>query len=325
MKGPVASVEREETQSPNQSPYPYHTTTTLKFGGDGHLIKRIDEDSLEVRNTTNVWVNARLQSQTVEHHRTDGKLPDWNEWQRCGYDKDGRLSEFRVGRDKQEMNDYVNFKYDPEGRLLGYEFYAQTVTEISYADEGKKITLSELRKYQRHKFFEQVQVVDEAKRVIDLRVSDGSPLKLWYHAAFKYDDKGRVTEQNTDPYKVGSGDDYSPLPGKLEVKYDDAKHSGQQNFYDTDGKLVLHAIFDFDRDGILTKMRLLDASGKERTGEDTFVDPLSHKPSTCPGSVEWEVMYDDHGNWTERRRWFTPADGSPRIMTRVIRQNITYR
>jgi hypothetical protein len=138
----------------------------------------------------------------------------------------------------------------------------------------------------REKFFEQVQIVDDKKRVIDLRVSDGNPLKLWYHVTFKYDDKGRVVEQSTDPFKLGDGDDYSPIPGKLVVNYDDGKHSGEQKFYDTDGQLALHTTFEFDRDGVLTKLRVLDASGKERTGGETFVDPVSHRASTRPGTVE---------------------------------------
>jgi len=259
----------------------------------------------------------------VSHHRNDGKFPDWNEWERWTYDKDGHLSEFKVGRDGQPTNDYVNFKYDSKGRPLGYELYAQTLTEISYV--GNKIILNTLRKYQRHKFFEQVQTVNDKGRVVDLRVSDGNPLKPWYHVAFKYDDEGRVVEQSTDPFKLGSGDDDSPIPGRLVVSYDDEKHSGEQRFYDTDGKLALHTSFEFDRDGILTKLRVLDASGKEQTGGEMFVDPQSHKAITRPGNVEWEIIYDDHDNWTERRRWFTPADGAPRVMTRVIRQNITYR
>jgi hypothetical protein len=163
--------------------------------------------------------------------------------------------------------------------------------------------------------------------VIDLTVSDLSAgqLKLWYHVAFKYDNKGRVVEQNTDPFKLGSGDDYSPIPGKLVVSYDDYKHAGEQRFYDTDGKLALHTTFEFDRDGIITKLRVLDASGKEQTRGELFIDSQSYKASTRPGNVEWEVIYDARGNWTERRRWFTPTDGSPRIMTRLIEQRITYR
>jgi hypothetical protein len=322
MKGSVSSVQREITD-PRRSSQPYRKTT-LKFDDDGRLINRVDEDSLGVYTTTNVWDAGKLQNQNVSHHRNDGKFSDWNEWQRWTYAKDGHLSEFKAGRDKQEMNDYVDFRYDAKGRPIGYELYAQTLTEIAY--EGNKITLSRFQKDQRRKFFEQVQLVDDGKRVIDLKVSDltGGQLTQWYHVKFKYDGKGRVVEQSTDPFKLGSGDDYSPLPGKLVVEYNDEKHSGEQKFYDADGKLGLHTTFAFDRDGIFTKLRVLDASGTEQTGSEIFVDP-QYNSSVRAGNVEWEVIYDDHGNWTERRRWFAPADGSPRIMTRLVRQTITYR
>jgi len=109
------------------------------------------------------------------------------------------------------------------------------------------------------------------------------------------------------------------------VRYDDEKRIGEQEFYDTDGKLALHTRFTFDRDGIPLKFGVIDDSGKDVSRSELFVDPNTHKSSSRLGSVEWEVIYDDHGNWTERRRWFTPTDGSPRIMTRLIRQDITYR
>ncbi|MGP0098628.1 MAG: hypothetical protein ACLPHI_16440 [Terriglobales bacterium] len=73
--------------------------------------------------------------------------------------------------------------------------------------------------------------MDGSNRVIDLMVSDRNEgaLELWYHVTFKYDEKGRVVEQNTDPFKVGDGDDASPIPGKLVVQYDDEQHWGEQN------------------------------------------------------------------------------------------------
>jgi len=122
MKGAVASIEREETQSPDQNPNPYHTTNKCKFNEDGHLVKCISDDSMGVSTTINVWDKGKLQSQNVSHHRNDGKFPDWNEWQRWSCDKDGRLSEFKAGRDKQEWNDFVNFKYDPKAGPLDTSF-----------------------------------------------------------------------------------------------------------------------------------------------------------------------------------------------------------
>ena len=139
----------------------------------------------------------------------------------------------------------------------------------------------------------------------------------------KYDQQDRVIEQDTDPFKLGSGDDNSPLPGKVLVSYDDEKRTGEQQYFDPAGKLSLHTRFEFDRDGIPVNFHILDASGKERVGCEAFIDSTL-KMTDRPGDVEWEVLYD-HGNWTERRRWFIPADGSPRIMTRIVKQSITYR
>lgn len=330
FKGPVAEVRREQIQSPNQSPNPNNRTATMKFDDRGQMIERIDEDSMGSSTLTNVFLEGKLQSQTVEHRQTGSKTSGRKDWSRWTYDGHGRLSEYRAGQDKEEQNHYLNFKYDSDGRLLGCEYrqsgeeWPFSFTEVTYS--GNSIDESTLDE-QGHKIYEQVQVVDGSNRVIDLKVSDRNegPLKLWYHVTFKYDEKGRVVEQNTDPFKLGSGDDGSPIPGKLIVRYDDEKRIGEQEFYETDGKLALHTRFTFDRDGIPTKFGVLNDSGKELTGSELFVDPNTHKSSSRTGSVEWEVIYDDHGNWTERRRWFTPADGSPRIMTRLIRQNITYR
>jgi hypothetical protein len=324
LKGSVVKVVREEDQTREDNPNPFHHKSVLTFDEQEHLIERVDEDSMGIATTTLQWVHGRLERMSTEHHRKDGKMPDWSEWEKWSYDNKGRVSEFRAGRDKEQMNWLVNFRYDEMGRPLGYEDKAVSLVEISYS--GNAITLSRLEKYNRHKFFEQVQRLDDQKRVTDLRVSDisGGQLKLWYHVAFRYDQKGRVIEQDTDPFKLGSGDDYSPLPGKVLVSYDDEKRTGEQKYYDPEGKLGLHMRFEFDRDGIPVRFHLLDASAKEKVGAEVFID-ATHKTTNRPGDVEWEVIYDDHGNWTERRRWFIPADGSPRIMTRGVKQSITYR
>jgi hypothetical protein len=324
LKGPAASVERSNEQQSAQNPDPVRTKEKLKFDKSSHLVERITEASNCLTTETLVWEGGRLQKRIAIHHCDHSRSPDRSDFYEWTYNRDGRVSRFQSGSDKIAYTDLINFKYDAKGRLLGYELLARDVVEFSYL--GNRITRSTFRKGQHQNIYEQAQTVDAKGRVIDLKVSDmtGGKLTPWYHVAFKYDNKDRVIEQQTDPFKLGSGDDYSPLPGKLSVDYDDEKHLGEQKFYDPDGKLVLHTSFEYDRDGVLTKLRLIDDTGKERVGGETFVDG-QHKSATRAGSVEWEVVYDDHGNWTERRRWFDPADGSPRIMTRLIRQTITYR
>jgi hypothetical protein len=324
LKGSVASVERRNEQQSAQNPAPYRTKETLKFDESGRLVERVNEASNCLTTETLVWEGNRRQKQKAMHHCDHSKVPDRSDFKEWTYNKNGRISGFQSGSDRVSSTDLVNIRYDAKGRLLGYEGLARYIVQFSYL--GNRITKSIFPKGGDKKIYEQSQTVDAKGRVIDLKVSDmtGGKLTPWYHVAFKYDDKGRVTEQQTDPFKLGSGDDYSPLPGKLIVEYDDEKQTGEQKFYDTDGKLVLHTKFQYDRDGVFTKLLVIDALGKERLGGETFVD-AQHKSSTRPGGVEWEVIYDDHGNWTERRRWFTPADESPKIMTRLVRQTITYR
>jgi hypothetical protein len=150
-------------------------------------------------------------------------------------------------------------------------------------------------------------------------------LTPWYHAAFKYDDKGRIIEQNTDPYEFGEGDDNSPMPGKLTAQYDDEKHTVEQKFFETNGKLGLRCIGQLDRDGLLIALQKFDGAGKAATGSDFVLNPTTNKMEIQNGTVLWEVIYDDHGNWTERKRWFTPIDGGARILLRRVTQTITYR
>jgi len=57
--------------------------------------------------------------------------------------------------------------------------------------------------------------------------------------------------------------------------------------------------------------------------EGVWLDPKTHK--THAGEFALDATYDDHGNWTELRSWFTPADGGNRILTRSIKQTISYR
>ena len=82
---------------------------------------------------------------------------------------------------------------------------------------------------------------------------------------------------------------------------------------------------EFDSSHVyVTKSQILDATGKQAKGtEGVWLDPKTHK--THAGEFALDATYDDHGNWTELRSWFTPADGGNRILTRSIKQTISYR
>lgn len=330
FSGVVTEVKQEDVLPEGAIEYPSRRTTTLKFDDDGHLIESTYHDSLGTTTVTNEFQNGRLQSRTTKHHRADGRFADWQEWEKWSYDRTGRVSGYRAGSNDKENSHYLNLKYDTQGRMLGYEFRQNgseqpfSFTEFKY--EGKTITTDQFDQ-NHHKIFEQVQVLDAAQRVIELCVSDtnNGALKLWYHSKFKYDERHRLTEQNTDQYNYAPGDENSePPPGRVAVLYDDKNHSGEQDFFDADGKFLVRMTAEFDSHGYVTKLETLDAAGKQlKASEGIWVDPKTHK--THPGTYTSEAKYDDHGNWTQLRSWFAPADGGDRILLRSITQTITYR
>ena len=74
----------------------------------------------------------------------------------------------------------------------------------------------------------------------------------------------------------------------------------------------------------MTKQQVMGADGQQLDSDrGIWTDPKTHKKH--PGTYAVEATYDDHGNWTALQSWFTPADGGERILTRSIKQTITYR
>jgi len=336
-KGPVQEIHWEMSRM-----FPGQVGTTLvpkrsidvTYDTLQHELKRVDEDPSNHSKvvTTSVWENGRIQSRVYEGappaHRAQAatKQDRWNRWT---YDSSGHVIEFQRGYGASLENHYLNFAYDSQGRVLrwdyrqGAEDKPSSRTEFKYSGNTveKGVFIPDGREASL-----QVQELDGSNRVVDLKVSDLSKgeMKLWYHAKFKYDEKGRVIEQETDPYDFGEGSDDAPMPGKFVAVYDDEKHSVDQKFY-AEGKLAFHAIGQLDADGLLVGLRKFDAAGKGATGSEFVLNPDTNTMEARSGSVVWEVTYDDHGNWTERKRWFTPADGSPRMLVQHVTQSITYR
>jgi hypothetical protein len=151
FRGPVTSVERSNEPQPTQRPNPVSTKTILKFDESGRLVKRTNEASMGTSTATLVWEKGKLQKQEVLHHGNNVRFGDWIDWNEWIYDKGGRLSEFHSGRDKVASTDLVNFKYDAQGRLLGYELLAQEVVEIAYQSEVDFRNISTARPTSRYR------------------------------------------------------------------------------------------------------------------------------------------------------------------------------
>lgn len=66
LKGNVARIEREDSQTVDANPHPAHTKSVFSFDEQGRLVKSVQEESLAIPTTTNLWSSRRqLESQTV--------------------------------------------------------------------------------------------------------------------------------------------------------------------------------------------------------------------------------------------------------------------
>jgi hypothetical protein len=306
---------------------------SITYDGDGHELERRDEDpyyKLEFR-TVSDWQNGRLISReydslqrpsvSSEPKMMPTLLRQWH------YDDGGRLAEFDEHNEFSEKR-YL-YHYDANGRLTGSDCKKGTDascgrTEVKYS--GGKIETTTYDESGKTTGLE-TQNVDDNGRVVDCSSSylKNGVLTSSYHVAFRYDAQGRVVEQTSGSYEPGSNHDYIPLPGKVLVVYDDGKHTIEWKYYDRTGKLAIHWLGESDVQGTLLALNKLDPNGKVITQSQSIFNPRSRKLEARRGSVSLEINYDDHGNWTERKRWFTPADGSSKILMRVVQQTITYR
>lgn len=243
------------------------------YDAQQHEVKRVDEDpsSQHKSVTTSVWENGRIQSRIYEgappasRAQAGTKQDRWDRWT---YDPGGHVVEIQRGYGASLENHYLNFAYDSQGRVLRWDFRQgaedkkSSRTEFKYSGNTveKDVFIPDGREAG-----SQIQELDGANRVVDLKVSDLSKgeLKLWYHTKFRYDEKGRVIEQDTDPYDFGEGADDAPMPGKFVAEYDDEKHSVDQRFY-AEGKLAFHAIGRLDANGLLIELRKFDHTGKRQ-------------------------------------------------------------
>jgi hypothetical protein len=295
------------------------TKVTMKYDAGGHEIERDEEDAAADgwRKIMRSFEGDHLISEVGDSGRKRGPNPQG--WLRMAYEN-GHLAEMKKGHGEGLENHYLNFRYDPQGRVTHYEYRqgksdqelgtvdlkysADTVETDEIAPQGKVVTT-------------QIQKLDASGRVID------GELKLWYHASFRYDDKSRVIEQVSDERELGEGDDYVPLPGRVMIQYDDKKLTRTEEFYEK-GVVALRAVAQLDRDGEELSLQVFDGSGKEKEYSATVPDAATGKPVPRAGKCAWEVDYDSHSNWTQRRLWFTPTDGS-RILLNTIHRTITYR
>lgn len=309
LKGPVARVEYQERNTFRLSDSP---PALLQ-----NLVQEFDEKGREIveaevgrsRTVTKYQDERPLSRETTFPISGKANLPSQQEtWI---YDAGGRLTEFMSSRGGKVQNHFTKLIYDAQGRTRGHEYRQgpadalQSRVEYEYAPDGKRI--SEVMYNEKSERWQTtVRVLDERGRVAEVEYANRDwKSHEWNkprHFRFKYDEKGRMIEQDADPEKPGTPQDEQSVPaGKVFIVYDDEKGT-RAITYSKDG-VELRSMQKLDENGAIAQMSISSPAGEI-------------------GAV-FDCSYDARGNWTECKRW-GEKDGARR-MSGWWTRNITYR
>lgn len=322
LSGKVESVlwehVRIERSSSGDNKETLFQSRLTKYDADDRAIEVTERQNGEVR-STNSYENGLLMSTRGRSFNAEGKPVGDEFWQTYRYDEAGQLLDLKRGRGQKLQNHYVS-SYDASGRLVRREIRQGETDAIVYTEEylhsGKPETV------QRRILIPQTGV---AKDSMKLRLDEeGNVVELWdegFHVRWKYDNQRRVIEQLTDQYIPPAGCDACPLPGAIRTRYED--HTREQTFVEPGGKAVLQRVTVFEKDRSIASIRYHLPNGANPQDAPALnrvvgaIIPLG-------GEKYVVTIWDDHGNWTEKKLIFQPRVGAP-ITQSIYRRKITYR
>jgi uncharacterized protein RhaS with RHS repeats len=231
----------------------------------------------------------------------------WNYW---AYDSRGKLTEYRRGKGAEIQNHETAFRYDNQGRLLGFEYRQGAEdkpfrrTEFSYSSDSKAVVVTEA--------LIGTKIVDRSTRTLDdegrvVRVvlnSEGRTANSQAHTIlFRYDKGGRVVEQTTDAAKFSdSGAEQDLLPGTILIAYDDNAHTKTTKYSNPD-------------EGNLETVVMQNEAGA--TTGFTLKAPSEQTTSLL------ECEFNRFGDWTSCRQ--IVEAGGQKVIRQGFRRTITYK
>ncbi len=196
------------------------------------------------------------------------------------------MIEYRRGRGDEIQNHETNFKRDGQGRPISFEYRQGAKdelfsrTEFHYSSDGKTIestyydAAGDVTRWTTTSLDNQGHVVS---LVIHERDWTTKKSKAAWKVTFRYDAKGRLSEQNTDAHDFeASGSEHELPPGKVSISYDDEKHTKKTSYASNEGILTLTTTYNASGAPIAM------AGGTAAMGFD----------------VKLECTYDSHENWT---------------------------
>lgn len=309
-KGAVSEVFHEELRGRDLPAGPaggVEASVRTKFDDRGRITERI-----EIRwggETDDVYYYRDGRLVGIESTSPGAKKASPKFGMYWTYDGGGKLTEFRRIRGTTMENHELGFRYDDQGRLLGFEYRQGAKDEpfsrtaISYSDDGRTVAMS--KSFVGTKIVDRsIRTFDDRGRVVRVKVeSEGrEPNDQAKNVSFRYDNQGRLLEQTTDAARFSKGGAEHDLPpGAISITYDDEAHT-KTTKYSFAGEGSIETVVTQDDDG-------------------NTIGFVLRGPQQISSKLKCE--FDRLGNWTSCRQ-LVESQGQ-NFVKEQFRRTITYR
>ena len=291
------------------------------------------------RNTFNP--NGELQERLIYTYDTLGRNTGYEEYYKtatkpCKHvfllDDKGNETEYRVFEADGTLASRFLYKYDDKRNKTEEIFYGWQGPRTGrlvyeYDDRGNQLTQTSYN-----------QDDSIAWRTVNSYDGAGHRLQwtqfqneiLRYRIFSKYDDRGRIIEQQTFEFNAPPNTHFphAPVPGKVTYAYDDEKKTKEVTSYSESGLLKDRIVYSYDDKGNEVGLAAYAPDGvmNETIIQfwDNAFDPQSRFRGTLKGNQLSSFEYDANGNWTRKTYLIQPAESDKPRAYRAEYRIITY-
>ena len=225
-------------------------------------------------------------------------------------DEGGRIVEYMVYDSGGSIADRFTYQYDARGNKLEENFYSwvgKRIGRLVYAYDDVGHLLAETS-YDRDDAVAWKNVSSYDPEGHQLEWVQYQKGVLRYKKMSKYDDEGRITEQQTSEFNAPPNVyvSHAPVPGKIVYSYNDRERFKEIATYDPNGSLRTREVRTLDEKGNEIGWAYFNADGSPKNTEINFYDK-NKLVGTLSGKALLKFEYDSHGNWTKKAHLILPA------------------
>jgi len=241
-------------------------------------------------------------------------------------------TEYRVYEADGTLASRFLYKYDDRQNKTEEIFYTWNGTRTGklvyeYDDRGNQLTQTSYNQDDSISW-RTVNTYDGAGRRLQWTQFQSEILR--YRIFSKYDDRGRIIEQQTFEFNAPPNTyvSHATIPGKVVYTYDDEKRTKEVTSYSESGLLKDRIVYSYDDKGNEVGRA---AYASDRVMNETVIqfwddifDPQSRFRGTLKGKQLSSFKYDAYGNWTRKTYLIQPENSDQPQAYRAEYRIVTY-